>query len=97
MITFGDVEIKEVAVEDGLYASSHDRDKVEKTFHIITINPVQDVQRSVDSQRKQIVACYRLRLASLADHEKLRKDCHRLEVYRKRPQNLCRLHDTTRL
>lgn len=45
--TFGDVEVKEVAIQDSLNDSSNDGNPILETFAIVTINPVEDVKSSV--------------------------------------------------
>lgn len=57
---------------------------------VVSVDPVQQVQRTVRSEGKQIVAGDALRLARFADQEQLRQDGHRLQVDRERPQHLQR-------
>lgn len=74
--TFRDIKIEEVTVQDSLYHSSHDGDHIEEAFEIVTPDPVEDVEGPVQAQTEQVVCGDGLRLASFADHEELRQDCH---------------------
>lgn len=51
------------------------------------VNPVGDIERTVDAQGCDIVCRDRLCFACPLEHEQLRKNGHALEPYRKRPQN----------
>ena len=86
--TFGDVEVEEVAVEDRLDQACHDGDEVEEALEVVAPDPVEEIERAVDAQRKQVVARDGLRLARLAHHEQLRQDGHRLQVDGEGPQDL---------
>jgi len=55
-----------------LYTASDDGDRVEEALRVVTVDPVEYVQRPVHTQRKQVVTRDRLRLTRLADHEELR-------------------------
>lgn len=74
--TFCDIKVEEVTVQDSLHHSSHDGDHIEEAFEIVTPDPVEDVECTVQAQAEQVVCGDGLRLASLADHEELRQDCH---------------------
>lgn len=86
--TFCEIKVEEVAVQDSLYHSGHDGDHIEKAFEIVTPDPVEDVEGPVQAQAEQVVCGDGLRLASLADHEELRQDCHRLQVDGEGPEDL---------
>ena len=86
--TFRDVEVEEVAVENGLNNARDDRDPVEEVLRMITVDPIENVEESIDAQRKEIMAGDRFRLASSADHVQLRKDRHGFEIDGKCPENL---------
>lgn len=86
--TFGDVEVEEVAVEDRLDQACHDGDEVEEALEVVAPDPVEEIERAVDAQRKQVVARDGLRLARLAHHEQLRQDGHRLQVDGEGPEDL---------
>jgi len=86
--TFSDIEIEEVTIENGLDAAGDDCNEVKEAFHVVAIDPVEDVQSSVDAECKQVVTCDCLRLPRLTDHEQLWKNSHWLQVDGKRPQNL---------
>ena len=57
---------------------------------MVAPDPVEEIERAVDAQRKQVVARDGLRLARLAHHEQLRQDGHRLQVDGESPEDLRR-------
>ena len=83
-----DVEIEEVAVEDGLDAAGDDGDDVIETLRVISVDPVEDVETAVGAESKEIVAGDRLGLPGLADHEELGQDGHALQVDGEGPEDL---------
>lgn len=87
-LTFGDVQVEEVAVEDGLDHTGHNGDQVEEAFEVVTPEPVEDVEGPIHAQAEQVVGGDGLSLASLTDHKELRQDCHRLQVDGEGPQDL---------
>lgn len=89
-VTFCDVKIEEVTVEDSLDASGDHGDQVEESLGVVAVDPVEYVQRPVAAEGKQIMARDRLGLAGLTDHKQLRQDCNRLQIDRERPQDLHR-------
>lgn len=86
--TFGDIKVEEVTVEDSLDHASHNSDHVEEALKVETPDPVEEIESSVQAQAEQVVGGDRLCLASLADHEELRQDCHRLQVDGECPKDL---------
>lgn len=86
--TFCDIKVEEVTIQDSLHHSGHDGDQIEEAFEIETPDPVEDVEGPVQAQAEQVMSGDGLRLAGLADHEELRKDCHRLQVDGEGPQDL---------
>lgn len=87
---FGDIKVKEVTVEDSLDQSGHDGDQVKEAFEVETPDPVEEIESPIHAEAEQVVGGDGLRLASLADHEELRQDSHRLQVDGERPQDLQR-------
>lgn len=87
-LTFGDIKIEEVTVEDCLDYARHDGDHVKEALEIETPNPVEEIKGPVHAQAEQVVGGDGLGLASLADHEELREDRHRLQVDGEGPQDL---------
>lgn len=85
---FGDIKVEEVTVEDGLDQTGHNGDHVKEAFKVETPDPVEEIEGPIQAQAEQVVGGDRLRLASLADHEELRQDRHRLQVDRECPQDL---------
>lgn len=86
--TFGDIKIEEITVEDSLDHTSHNGDHVKEALKVETPDPIEEIERPVQAQAEQVVGGDRLCLSSLADHEELRKDCHRLQVDGECPQDL---------
>jgi len=84
-LTLGNIQIEEVAVENCLNAASNDGNEVEEAFHVVAIDPVENVQCTIDAECKQVVACNGLRFTSLAYHEQLRQNRYRFQVDGKRP------------
>jgi len=50
--TFGDIQVKEIAVEDSLHDAGHDGNPILETLSVIAVDPVDDVQSTVGSQSK---------------------------------------------
>ena len=88
LYTFCNVEIEEVAVESCLYTSSNYGDPIVEVFHVKPVNPVYDIEATVETEGKQVMRGYGLCFSRLGDHVQLRHDGHTLQVDRKRPQNL---------
>lgn len=86
--TFSDVQVEEVAVEDGLDHASHHSNEVEEALEVEAPDPVDEIERPVEAQEEQVVGGDGFRLPGLADHEQLRQDGHRLQVDGEGPQNL---------
>ncbi len=84
----GDVKVEEIAVEDRLDAAGYDGDDVVEALEVVTVDPVQDVQTPVRSEREEIMRCDRLGLARLGHHEELRQNGHRLQIDGERPEHL---------
>jgi len=51
----GDVKVKEVAVQNGLYTASHYCDDIIEVFCVVAVDPVDNVESSVRSKSKQIM------------------------------------------
>lgn len=69
---FSYIQIEEVTVENSLNATGHHGNQIEETFEVVTIDPIEYVETSIDAERKQIMARYCLSFSSLTDHEQLR-------------------------
>ena len=87
-LTFGNVEIEEVTVQDGLDHTCHNGNHVKEALKVETPDPVEEVEGSIHAQEEQVVSGDGLRLTSLTDHEELGQDGHRLQVDGERPQDL---------
>lgn len=86
--TFGDVEIEEIAVEDGLYHSGDDSDLVIEILCVVAPDPVGNVEGTIEAQEEKVVCRDGLCFPCLADHEELRKDSHGLQVDGEGPEYL---------
>lgn len=75
-LTFCNIQIEEVAVEDGLHHPGNDGDHVKEALKVEPPYPVDEVEGSVESQEEQVVGGDGLSLTGLADHEKLGQDGH---------------------
>lgn len=76
LVTFGDIEVEEIAVEDCLDQASNDGDEVKEALEVVAPDPVEEIECTVDTQCKQVVAGDGLRLTRLAHHEQLWQDGH---------------------
>ncbi|KAF2980327.1 hypothetical protein EK904_008264 [Melospiza melodia maxima] len=79
--TFSDVEIEEVAVEDGLYHPGDNSDLVVEILCVVAPDPVGNVEGTVEAQEEKVVCRDGLCFPCLADHEELRKDSHGLQLF----------------
>lgn len=86
----GNVEVEEIAVQDRLDGSGEDRDQIVVSLGVVPVDPVEQIQGTVRTQREQVMAGNALRLARFADEEQLGQDGHRLQVDRERPEHLQR-------
>ena len=87
-LTFRDVQIEKVAIECRLDAAGDNGDQIEESVGVVAEDPVGNVQGTIGAQSEQIVRCDGLCFTSLANHEQLRQDGHRLKVNTERPENL---------
>merc|ERR1712166_315554 len=87
LYNLGDVEIKEVGVQNRLNNSGNDRDDIIEALEIVSVDPVENIESSVCAQGKKIVGCDGFGFACFLDHEKLGQDGHRFQINRKGPQN----------
>lgn len=86
--TLCDVQVEEVAVEDGLHHARHHGDLVEDALRVVAPHPVGDVECAVEAQEEEVVGGDGLGLARLGDHEQLWHDGHRLQEDGEGPQDL---------
>lgn len=86
--TFGNVEIEEVTVEDGLYHPGNYSDLVVEILRVVAPDPVGNVESPVEAQEEKVVCRDGLCFPCLADHEELRKDSHGLQVDGEGPEYL---------
>ena len=76
-ITFSDVQVEEIAIQNCLYTASYNSNKVKETLKVVAIHPVENVQCSVWTQCKQVMTGNGLCFSCLADHEKLWQNSNR--------------------
>lgn len=87
---FGNVQVEEVTVQDGLDDTSHNGNHVKESLEVETPDPVEEIKGTVHAQEEQIVGGDSLSLSSLANHEELGQDSHRLQVDGESPQDFQR-------
>lgn len=75
-LTFCDIKVKEVTIQDGLDHPSHNSDHVKEALKVEPPDPVEEIEGTVDTQAEQIVCGDGLGLAGLTDQEELRQDGH---------------------
>lgn len=68
--------------------ASHNGNHVKEALKVEAPDPVEEIQGSVQAQEEQIMGGDGLGLTSLANHEELGQDGHRLQVDRESPQDL---------
>ena len=90
IFTFGNIQVEEVAVKRCLYASSYNGNKVIESLKIVSVDPIDDVQSTVGTKCKQIVAGDGLSFTSLWYHKQLGQDGYWLQVDGEGPQDLQR-------
>lgn len=66
-LTFGNVQIEEVTVENGLDCTGKDHNQVVVALRKVSVDPVQQVERPIAAQSEQIMARNALGLARLRD------------------------------
>ena len=54
-ITFCDIEVEKVTVEGSLNASGNYGNPVVELFHVKPVNPVYDIEATVEAKSKQVV------------------------------------------
>jgi len=88
---FSDVEIEEVAVEDGLDTTGNNSNDIIESLAIVSVDPIENVEATVGAESEEIVTGDALSLASFRNHEELRQDSHALQIDGEGPEDL---HDT---
>lgn len=89
-LTFGNVQVEKVTVQNSLDYARKDDNQIVVSLGEVPVDPVEQIQRPVAAQRKQVMAGDALRLARLRDEEQLRQNGHRLQVDGECPENLQR-------
>ena len=55
-LTFSNVQVEKVAIQDSLNTTCYYRNQIKETFEIVSVNPVENVQSTVGTKCKQIMA-----------------------------------------
>lgn len=88
------VDIEKVRVEQSLNDAGHDGDRLEGSLEgglgEVSVYPIRDIERPVQTQGKQIVRGDCVCLSSALQHEQLGQDCNRFQPNRERPKDLDR-------
>lgn len=87
-LTFCNIQVEEVTVQDSLDHPSNDSYEVEEALEVVAPDPVDQIQGTVQAQEEKVVSGDGFRLSGLADHKELREDGHRLQVDGEGPQDL---------
>lgn len=87
-LTFCDIKVEEVTIEDGLDHPGHDGDHVKEALKVEPPDPVEEIESTVDTQAEQVVGSDGLSLSRLADQEELRQNSHRFKIDGEGPQDL---------
>lgn len=74
LLTFGYVQIEKVTIQNCLHDTSNYSDEIVMTFHVIPVNPIQDIESSISSQREEIMRRNTLRFSGSRYHKQLRKN-----------------------
>lgn len=75
-LTFCDIKVEEVTIQDGLDHPSHNSNHVKEALKVEPPDPVEEIEGTVDTQAEQIVGGDGLSLSGLTDQEELRQDGH---------------------
>lgn len=75
-LTFCDIKVEEVTIQDGLDHSSHNSDHVKEALKVEPPDPVEEIEGTVDTQAEQVMSGDGLGLSGLTDQEELRQDGH---------------------
>lgn len=82
------VDVEKVRVDDSLDDTSHKSHKVGLVLGPEPVDPVENVQCSVDSQGRNVVDSQVFGLASSLKHEQLGQNSSALQPHRERPQDV---------
>lgn len=75
-LTFRDIQVKKVAVEDGLYYSRHHSNLIVEVLCVVAPDPVCKVESAIEAQEEKVVCRDSFSFTCFANHEKLWKDSH---------------------
>lgn len=82
------VDVEEVRVDEGLDQSCGDADEVQTLLGEVSVDPVRQVERSVEPQCEDVVDCEEVALALALEHEELWQDGHRFQPEGETPRDL---------
>lgn len=54
-LTSRDIEIEEIAVENRLNDTCEDSNPVMKSFHVVSIDPIEEIESPIGSKSKQVM------------------------------------------
>lgn len=77
--SLGVINPEEVGIQHGLHQTRHPSYLIHVSLREVPVEPIGNVQRPIQAQRKEIVRCYRFRFTSSLKHEQLGKNCDRFE------------------
>lgn len=85
MYSLGVVNVEKVTVQSGLEQTSNPGDPVNVVVRYVAVNPVDKIQRPVDTECKEIVSRDSFGLARTLKHEQLGQNRDGFEPDRERP------------
>lgn len=87
--TLGNVEVEKVGKKHGLHNAGSNGNGIKVALSVVPVDPVQDVEASVETEGKEIVRGDVFCFASLGDHEQLGQDRYCLQKDGEGPEDLC--------
>lgn len=87
-VLLGVVNVEEVRVESCLDQTGDNGNGVHSIFHKVAVDPVGQVECSVEAESEDVVCCDDLSLSCPLEHEQLRQNSNGFEVDREGPKHL---------
>ena len=82
------VDPEEIGVKDRLNNTRNNSNGIPVSVCKVPVNPVGDVQSTIQAKSKEVVSRNRLRFAGSLEHEQLRQNCDRFKPDRESPEHL---------